>query len=411
MRKFIDIFSSLKLTLALMLGLALLSIGGTLQAGPDGRFELYYQSLWFRGVFALFFVQLATCTVKIIGRNRRDAKTLLQAVAARSGPPAGAAVALGGAESVVVRAALVQHGYLLTAAEGDDVPLLARRGRLGRWGSTIAHLSCLLIIVGAFAAELGFVGTLNIYNGDSSTSCFDWDLNRDRQLGFTFRLDHFEPRYYPIELKFGEVNAAEKKVLREYVTREGETVQLSPPGVSAEVLTFSPDDQHLILGISRDGDYLGEYHLFSGGQKLDNRVEPGVDLRLLGWRDPLLRQLHSEVSILEGGQVVKQGVISVNHPLVHRGIAIYQTAYAKDDKGFWYAGFQFSRDPGEGLVWVASITFVIGLLCAFFVPYRAVGVRRDAGQLILEPLSGFRGEIGQDRLTALAARLVTGNPH
>jgi cytochrome c biogenesis protein len=92
---------------------------------------------------------------------------------------------------------------------------------------------------------------------------------------------------------------------------------------------------------------------------------------------------------------VKTGAIEVNHPLVHRGVAIYQTAYNQDEFGFWYSGFQLSKDPGEPLVWTGSILLIIGLCCAFSIRYRVLAVVSDAAGVSLQPLTGFGDERGQ----------------
>ena len=123
------------------------------------------------------------------------------------------------------------------------------------------------------------------------------------------------------------------------------------------------------------------------------------------FRDPLLKQLHSEVSILEDGKVVRQGIIEVNQPLVHRGVAIYQTAYSRDESGFWVCGFQLSKDPGEPLVWFGSIVLILTLILVFVSRFRAVGVVVTSHGYHLVALAGFRGEAGREKLKALVREL------
>lgn len=391
--------SSLRLTLVLLLGLALVSVAGTLRPAADGRYDLFYQSPWFRLLLAFLAVNLAVCTVKTIRRNLRDRSRHLEVLRTdqvfasplRYVLPRNAAVGSMAAE-------LKQQGYRLWQ---DGERLLARRGLAGRWGSTVVHLSVLTIMLGALTAQLGFVGTLPLYVGDKSAVYFDWDKQRDLPLGFEFRLDFFEPVYYPIELQFAAVNPQNGETIQVFTVREGESVQLPVPGVVAQVIKFIPTDAHLILGIFRNGTYEGEYHAMGGKQPFAKKVDPGVELRPVAFRDPILKQLHSEVSILEGGRVVKEGVIEVNQPLEYKGIAIYQTTYNRDKFGFWAAGFQFSRDPGKPVVWAGCLFLVLGLLMAFLVPYQVVGVTRFDDEVLFVALAGFRGEAGQkafDRL-------------
>ncbi|BCR06341.1 hypothetical protein DESUT3_34100 [Desulfuromonas versatilis] len=399
---FIRFFSSLRLTLGLLLGLALVSVAGTLRPVADNRYEVFYQTPWFRLLLGLLALNLVVCTLKTIRRNlgdrRRQLETLgseqMFALPLRSSLP-----------SDTVFAALVSElrgmGYR-TEQQGEQV--LAVRGRAGRWGSTLVHLSCLAIMAGALAGEFGFVGTLNIHVGKKSGVILDWDRGGDRELGFEFRLDAFEPRYYPLELQF-QVSSAQGDVLEEITTREGEVVPLPKPGFSAGVKQFEIAKRQLTLEILRSGVPWGVYRATPEGQSFDG--PPGFDLVVVptAFRDPVLRQTHSEVSILEGGQVVRQGVIEVNRPLVHRGVAIYQTAFDQDQFGFWYAGFQFSKDPGEPLVWCASILLMLGLALSFLLPYRVVGIRRVDDDLQLVGLGGFRGPSGSRMFARLEGRL------
>lgn len=404
MKPVIDFFSSVKLTLCLLLGLSLIAVGGTIwpvQQDTIQRFDLYYQSLWFRLILGLLALNLAACTWRTMVRVADEKARLFAQLekAAASDPQPGDRLACG--ELDQLRERLHSQGYrVLQSGQG----LLARRGLSGRWALPVLHLSILAVMVGALASQLGFVGTLNLYVTHQSDSYYDWSAQADLPLGFTFRLDHFEPQYYPIDLRFATYDKQSRELLQDYTTREGETVSLAP-GLSVEILRFYPEEQHLVLGVVRDGALVGEYHSLSGERSYPNNIDLGVEIKPTAFRDPLLKQLRSEVSILEKGEVVRQGVIEVNHPLVHRSVAIYQTAYRRDESGFWTCGFQLSRDPGEPLVWVGSVALVVALLLVFTVRFRAVGVYTTAGAPRLVALSGFRGDVGQEKLQALIAAL------
>jgi len=409
----IRFFSSLYLTLGLLLGLAAVSVLGTLRPGLDeslgvARYDLFYQSVGFRLLLLLLALNLAVCTLRTIRRNLADRSRnldLLRSERVFSLPLR--YVLPQSMEMARLAAALRGLGYRIAAGDGT---LVGEHGRAGRWGSTLVHLSVLLIMAGALSSQLGFVGTLNIYAGDQSEVYFDWERQQDLPLGFTFRLDHFEPRYYPIELQFAALDPASGQVLATYTCREGETVSLPMPGVTARVLKFIPEEEQLILALSRDGQPLGEYHALSGklqGERpFVNRVDPGVVIKPLAWRDPILRQMHSEVSLLRNDEIVARGVIEVNQPLVFEGVTIYQTGFSRDKFGFWAVGFQLSRDPGEPVVWFGCIVIVLGLLLAFLVPYRVIGVSRVDGELLLVALHGFRGEAGSSRFDRLEQALA-----
>lgn len=405
MKMLFDFFSSVKLTLVLLLGLSLVAVGGTLwpvEQGTIQRFELYYQSLWFRLLLGLLAANLAACSWRTFLRVAGEKARLLVLLQDKDPLDKGSGHDLPQAEEIALARRLRARGYQVSRSAGR---LLARRGLLGRWALPVMHLSILAIMVGALAAQLGFVGTMNLYVNNQSDQYFDWDSESEQPLGFTFRLDHFEPQYYPIELRFASYDRGSRQQLQEFTAREGETVKISPD-LSVQVLRFFPEEQHLILGVIIDGALLGEYHSLSGDRSYPNSIDPGVLIKPTAFRDPLLRQLHAEVSILEGGAVVRQGVIEVNTPLVHRGVAIYQTAYSRDPSGFWTCGFQLSKDPGEPLVWLGSIVLVLSLLLVFTARFRALAVVPVAGGWRLFALSGFRGEAGREELVQLAAGLT-----
>lgn len=402
----LQFLSSLKLTIALLLGLAVIAIAGTVQPLAEGRYELFYQTIWFRLLLGLLALNLAVCTLKTIRRNLRERERLFELLHTEQSFAAPLRFVFPhGTAATDLAAALAARGYRCDEESGR---ILARRGVAGRWGSTIVHVAVLLIMLGAVLASLGFVGTMNLHVGDSSANYFDWKSESDRPLGFELRLDHFEPRYYPIDLQFVALAPGTRELLATITTREGETVSLPSPGWSAKVLRFFPYEEDLVLGLYRDGIYLGEYHALGGQQIARNSIDPGLELRPSAYRDPIVQQLRSEVSILEKGKLVKRAVIEINSPLVYKGVTIYQTAYNRDKFGFWSAGFQVTRDPAEALVWIGCVGLILGLLAAFAIPYRAVGITTVDGETLLVVLAGFRGDAGTREFEELGRALGSG---
>ncbi len=407
MNRLLDIFSSVKLTLALLLGLSLVAIGGTIwpvEQGEIQRYELYYQALWFRLLLGLLALNLAACSWRTLQRVLTEKNRLSDQLSTIEATDANS-YALASRDADTLTGRLGSLGFRVSC---HNDRLLARRGLSGRWALPVLHLSILAVMLGAWAAQLGIVGTMNIYVTHQSDRYFDWDVQGERPLGFTFQLDRFEPQYYPIDLRFAIYDPQSRKELQEFTTREGEIVAITPE-LSAVVRRFFPEEQHLVLDLLRNGVPFGEYHALSGSRSYPNSVDPGVVIKPTAFRDPIVKQLRSEVSIIENGKVVRQGVIEVNHPLVHRGVAIYQTAYNRDPSGFWFCGFQVSRDPGEPLVWVGSVIMCLALLLVFSVRYRVLGVIPVAGGCRLVPLAGYRGEVGRELLTGLATALGRGS--
>ena len=90
MQRLLDFFGSLRLTLCVLLILALAASGGTIwpveqltdQGAPIKRFDLYYQALWFRALLGLLIVNLAVCTWRTLHRTLGTRQRLTTQVAA-----------------------------------------------------------------------------------------------------------------------------------------------------------------------------------------------------------------------------------------------------------------------------------------------------------------------------------------
>jgi len=383
-------FTSLKLTLTLLLGLAFVSIFGTLAKVEDNRFDFFYQSIGYRILLLLLALNIAACTWKTIRRNLSDRSRFLE-------PSEADPEACDTADLTPCQQVLKAKRFRV---ECHGKSLLASRGRLGRWGSTIVHISLLVIMLGGILAEFGFIGTQIVPSGKSTTTYFNWDVQLDQPLGFEFRVDNFELDYYPIELKVGAYNPQTRELIEEFITREGESFSLPLPGMTAQVVNFEPFDKAVTLDIYRGQQKVGTYRGLPGEsqEEVKNFLDEFLILKPTAFRDPIVKQIIADASILENGQVMKQQRIMVNHPLVYKGVAFYQTAYNQDEFGFWYVGFQISKDPGEALVWAGSILLMIGLLCAFGIRYRVLAIVPEDGQGRVLPFTGFSDPYGQKLL-------------
>lgn len=389
-------FSSVKLTLGLLLVMAIAAIPGTVIQPEMGRYDVFYQTPWFRVLLGLLALNLLVCTLRTIQRNLHDRRRF----AARLKEPAREALKLNVTSIDLLATRLKTLGF---APEVTGNRLWAIRGRMGRWGSTLVHLSLLFVMLGATLGQAGFVGTINTYLNHVNLEYFDWQSQADRSLGFGVRVDAFRLVYYPITLRF-DVSDPRKGTSTTITQSEGESFVFDD-GWRIQIKSFDPHSKRLTLGVYQQEKYLGDYRLDDKGENFGAMPNPGFTVRHVQFRDPVLKQIESDIAIIEAGQIAEQGTLSVNNPLVWRGVAIFQTAYGQDKQGAWTIGLQLSKDPGEALVWVASITLVLGLLAAFAVPFRALGIRRQENAFYLLALHGFRSETDSELLRDIAQRL------
>ena len=75
---------------------------------------------------------------------------------------------------------------------------LFRRGRWGRLGPYLIHLSIIIIILGGLVGKFwGFQGQMNLLKGQSGNILTLTDPSGTKNLDFAVRLDDFQVKYYP----------------------------------------------------------------------------------------------------------------------------------------------------------------------------------------------------------------------
>lgn len=395
----LKVFSSVKLTLILLLLLAFIAIGGTITPVDSQRFELFYQSPWFRALLSLLAFNLICCTIKTFPQKWHYRQRSIDSL--RTGSGEGEPLTINSLQELAGR--LSASGYRVHT---ETDLLLAERGSFGRWGSTLVHIAILLIMLGGLLGATGFVGTINTYLHQPNHLYFDWDAQENRELGFQLRADQFRLRYYPVQLRFALSDAASGNSLGQMMLFDNEAFDVPDSSITVQLRGFDPEALILTMDVLERGELLGQYQVGEKFEKFGAVQYPAFRLNKLQFRDPVLKQYETDVTILAAGQVVKQGTIRVNHPLSYRGVSIYQTAYGQDEFGKRSVGFQLSKDPGEWLVWTATLLLMLGFLLAWLVPRRAVGVKQVAGQLQLFPLQGWQGEGGSEQLKGLLERIT-----
>ncbi len=263
-----NFFCSVKLTIVLLLSLAITSIIGTVipqNENPDaylhafgafryqllsalGIFDMYH-AWWFQGLLFFLTINIVVCSIDrlssswklIFARNpkvrperftqRSDARTLTD--------KRDVAELVAAYEPVVAR----RFGYCKVTRSNDKAVIYAEKGRLSRLGVYIVHLSVILLLIGGMAGSFfGFEGYVNIAEGEATDTIRIRNTGKIHRLAFQIRCDDFNMTLYE--------NGAPK-----------------------------------------------EYR--------------------------------SSLSILEGDKVVKQKDIIVNDPLRFRGINIFQSSYGK----------------------------------------------------------------------------------
>src|SRR5512139_3668078 len=137
MRRLLDFFGSVRLTLGVLLVLAAVAVGGTLwpveqvleQGAPVQRYDLYYQAWWFRALLGVLAINLAVCTWRTVSRTLGVRQRLVAQIAKGLAPGADGRP-LPSTEAVTLTARLTACGYRVTPA---GTGLLGQRRAASRW--------------------------------------------------------------------------------------------------------------------------------------------------------------------------------------------------------------------------------------------------------------------------------------
>lgn len=396
-RSLLGRLGSLRLTLALLLALAVFAAVGTFEPIPQGlekiryleRFgalgqfitglglDHFHTSLPFRALVLLLIANLLAC-----GLPRSVAG--FKSVAALGSPSA--AWPLGDREEAA--RALAAAGFRVTAVE----PLRAFRRRYAFAGFGLVHLAPVLIVAGAFWGSAGgFVATSNIFVGAIESKFMDWSRMEENHLPFAVKPVSLTREWYPLTLRL-LLKTPEGSRLGEVEVTEGERFQAGESPFQLVVDRFDPDAQDISFSVFAGPTPVGSF------SRQTMKASP-VIIAPQAFRGEVRQAFVSLAFYDPSGREVGSGVASVNHPVEVEGHRVFLTSWGIEEEKP-YVGLQVTRDPGQWLLWLGSLLFTLGVLVLLFVEGGwareedgALHARSTRGRRGLEALGrGLRGE-------------------
>ena len=380
-------FASLRLTLTLLLLLALTSAVGTfLPQGKDPAAYVQmlgnkgagvvralalgdmYHSPWYRFILFFLFLNMAAC---MILRLPAMISSLRGEAALRRSP------VLESRNGKLLEADLI-HGVLglgYTRKKGGSGRIFSRGG-FGYVCTIGSHLSLLVIVVFSLAGStLGFVGTQRVFVGDFTETFFNWKTLTDTPLPFTLNAEQFHTVPHPIALKIGIMEMDTGKKGKLITTHVGDDFGL--PGISGKVK---------VLGFDTGTKELRALWTDAGGKQVEIGAEEqigetGVGLVPVAFAQFPEKQAIARTNLVRDGSVIVSADVEVNHPLRYQGLAIFLTDYGIDPYGLPYVGYQIVKDPGQWGVWIGSVLFLIFVTGALFIRHRCVVITGEDGDL------------------------------
>ncbi len=255
--------------------------------------------------------------------------------------------------------------YFLQPAKYILIPLAlsliictVRKFKTLKRSTLVIHTGVIAVLAGGLVSTLGYVATVNIYEGAFSDTVYNWDVEQDVPLGFNLKIVRINMDFYPVPVKVGVLKNGRKAEL--FVTSTDDSFTYEDFRVN--VVSLDPMQKNVQLEVfDSKGAVVGT--MVTGGQNNLPAAFP-LDFKLVAFVDPVVKRMWVDLELWKDGELLRAGTSEVNHPLTWQGMQLFLTSVATDDLGRPYAGIQISRDPGLPFVYAGFAIFSLGLLMA-----------------------------------------------
>jgi len=411
-----DFFCSLKLSISLLIGLALTSIIGTvvpqgnippeyLQSISETKFKLYqslsffdmYHSWWFMLLLYLLTVNLVACSIKRLPRVWKivsEPQFVMDESFEKSLSLTHEFKVSGDAVARLTDFTRKTLGEPVVTEKDGAVHLFVQKNPWCRLGVYVVHLSIIIIFIGALIGSFfGYKAFVNIVEGSSVDTVFT-QKEKPIKLDFAVRCESFSVAYYntgaPKEFKSiltvlenGQpVKGYEKipVIVNDPLTYKGITFYQSSYGQAGEGALYH-------FSVSRKGGG-GEAHLdlkkgeqlaLAGGATLEV-LEATQDVRQFM---PEFSGPAAKVKLTMPGKAPEAFIVFKNHPEIEaqRNGELVLKYGGADEK--LYTGLQVAKDPGVWTVWFGCALMTIGICMAFFMSHNRFWIRIANGRAVL----------------------------
>jgi cytochrome c biogenesis protein len=347
-----------------------------------GLFSVF-TSLWFKGTAVLLSTSILACSVnrapllwKLAARPRTHKG---EAFFAHAPLRAELVVAEDGGSAMDAVRKTFRGKRFRTIDDPNDggLNLYADKNRWGPTGTVLAHVSFVIILLGAvLSATTGFKDT-------EFTASTGSRVPVGHGTGLSIELKTFSDSYYPdgsprdyasdlVLYKNGKQVKAQTVRVNQPMRYGGVSFFQSFFGVAAAMQVKDAKGATLydrgvpMAYASDDGSHsIGQFAIPS------KRLSVYVITAASGQVDPNIKAGQVQLEIHRDGvdDPIATEVISMGKPAT---IAGQQYTFERTEQ---FTGLIVSRDRGAMIVWVGSTLFVIGLVLVFFFPHRRVWVR------------------------------------
>lgn len=350
------------------------------------QFFTMFQSVWLRGIGALLAASTIACTVQRIPGTWRTMTKPHVAVGPsffEHAPQHEAMTLHRGSDEVLpeVKRILGRHHYRTLVEDDGTLHLYADRNRWAPWGGLIAHLSIVVILLGAMVGSMWGFRDSQFTLAEGSTAAVP--TTADLAITLNSFKDTYDPQTdAPLDYVSDVTLTRGGQVVAQQLVRVNEPLRFE--GISFYQAYFGPADVVTVKDSSGKVVFSEGVPLAypsSQGNRLGVFSVPGTSyvaqvVATTGASDPAIKPGQVAIELYDNttGAAVTQKTIDQGTPTDIQGLTF---TFDRETK---YTGLNVARDPGTPLVWLGCILLVVGFVIRLFVPYR-----RLWGQLIARP--------------------------
>ncbi len=410
-------FSSLKLTIFLLIGLAIVSVIGTiipqgnpppvgyLQSISQAKFELYsnlgffnmYHSWWFVLLLYLLTLNLVACSLRRLPHDWKmirvqapvlDERLEKSLANVQSWKVSQSAADLKHTVAQVLGRELAKP---VVTKVNDEYHLFAQKGRFSRLGVYILHFSIIIVFIGAMVGSFfGFKGFVQIPEGGTVTAA-STTTGKVIDLGFAVHCDSFSLTLY-------DTGAPKEYRSVLSVIDNGKTVIDKQPVIVNSPLTYRGITFYQ-SSYSQEGNPSFLFTVRNRSNGTETRLSAiadqpltlpdGETLSVLGYAPdvgtiyPGFSGPAVQVQVQGKGSAAEPFALLQKYPAFNadKGGAYSITFAGSDQK--WSTGLQVTKDPGVWVVWLGCFLLVSGIIVSFFLSHRRIWVRIGGGRIVV----------------------------
>jgi cytochrome c biogenesis protein len=410
---FLRPFSSVKLTIFLLILLILASILGTLipQDWSEMQYkekygETYgllktlqltdvYHSYWYSVLLTVFCAHLIICSTMNFGplvKSLKRSSSVAERVEITS-LPFNEKIAIkqsnrtGEEIAQSIKNTLSRSFYRLKYTDAERGIHYFERGKISRLGPLITHSSILIILIGGIiVGRLGFIEHRNITVGKTI------DVPRSN---FQVRADDFMVEFYPNGMP--KEYASVLTIIENGTPKHTETIKVNHPlkykGIKFFQSSYGIADTAEIELSKKSLDkssveVLGKFRI----SPEEEMQVPNTQLKLkvknivpdfvrdesgqIGTRSMEPRNPAALIELYDGNELKESSWVFLKYPDFHAsGNSEYSLKFTST---VYYTGLQISSDPGIFVIWAGCLIMIIGMSLSFYLSYKRVWIKISA---------------------------------